>query len=313
MSGERLTVSIALAVNAAIAFLKGWVGLMTGSSAMLAEAAHSIGDTTNQGFLLVSLSLADREPDEAHPFGYGKERFLWAFMASIFMFTAGAIFSFARGFYVLLVGPVHLGLLGSGDGSERFWLLYAILGFALVTEGSSLARALQQTIPRARERGMGLLEFVRWSKEPTTKSVVYEDSVAVVGVVIAFAGVALHELTGSDSWDSIAAILIGGLLMAVAVGLFRDTKGLVIGEGARPEEHEQLRRTITRHPEVRDVLDLRTMYLGPQTMLVAARIDLDDGVEGGAVEQLSDRIDGELRDAVPAVKQVFLDATPGRA
>ena len=308
MRGERLTVTIALAVNAVIALLKGWVGLMSGSSAMLAEAAHSIADTTNQGFLLVSLSLAEREPDEQHPFGYGKERFLWSFMASLFMFTAGAIFSFARGFYVLFVGHIHF--LVSGSGGERYWLLYAILGFALLAEGTSLVRALTQTIPEARARGLGLLEYVRVSKEPTTKSVVYEDSVAVTGVVIALVGVALHELTGNDAWDAIAAILIGALLMAVAIGLFRDTKGLVIGESARQEERDELRAAIERHDEVVEVLDLRTMYLGPSTMLVAARIDLADDVSGGQIERLSDAIDAELRERVETVEQVFLDATP---
>ncbi len=313
MKGERLTVWVAFAANLAIAVLKGFAGIFTGSSATLAEAAHSVADTTNQGFLLVSLSLGRREPDEAHPFGYGRERFLWAFVASMFMFLAGAIFSFARGFYGLVAGPVHLGILGGGGSGERFWLLYAILGFALAAESTSLARAVRRTLPQAREQGLGLLAFVRQSKEPTTKTVVYEDSVAVAGVLIAFAGVGLHHWTGSDRAEAAAAVLIGALLMGVAVGLFRDTKGLLIGEAARPEERERVRSIITAEDAVADVLDLRTMYLGPKTMLVAARVDLENGVGADEIERIADRIDGRLRDELPDVKQVFLDPTPGKS
>jgi cation diffusion facilitator family transporter len=305
MRGERLTVWIALVVNASIAVLKGLVGAVTGSSAALAEAAHSVADTTNQGLLRLSLSLGERPPDESHPFGYGKERFLWSLIASLCIFVAGAIFSFARGLYSILVGEA--------GGEERFWMLYAVLGYALVAESISWIRALQQTLPQARSAGLGLVAFSRQSSDPTTKTVLYEDSAAVLGVVIAFVGVGLHQLTHHPLADNVAAMVDGVLLMGVGIGLFRDTKGLVIGEAASEDERLRIRTAIEQHDEVLDLLDLRTMYVGPRTLIVAARIDLRDDVDAGTIERLSDQIDDELREAVPSVEQVFLDATPRRS
>ena len=299
---ERLTVLVALAVNVSIAVLKGWVGIATGSSATLAEAAHSVADTTNQALLLLSLSLGRRPPDEQHPFGYGKERFLWSLIASLFMFAAGAIFSFARGLYSILAG--------GGESGGEFWPLYAVLGYALVAETISWARALTQTLPEARRRGMNVIRFSRQSSDPTTKAVLYEDSVAVLGVVIALVGVAVHQLTGDPLAENVAAMLVGVLLMGIGVGLFRDTKGLVIGEAAPEDERRRIRATIEGHPEVLGVIDLRTMYMGPRMLIVAARVDLRDDVEAAVIERLSDMIDGELRAAVSSVRQVFLDATP---
>lgn len=304
MRGERLTVWIAFAVNASIAVLKAWVGVVTGSSAALAEAAHSVADTTNQGLLRISLSLGERPPDESHPFGYGKERFLWSLIASLFMFAAGAIFSFARGLYSI-VG-------GDSGGGGRFWLLYAVLGYALVAEVVSWIRALRQTLPEARDHGLGVVAFSRQSTDPTTKAVLYEDSAAVLGVLIAFVGVALHQLTHDPLADNVAAMVDGVLLMAVGVALFRDTKGLVIGEAAPARERARIRETIERHDEVLELVDLRTMYVGPGMLVVAARLDLRDDVDAGTIERLSDDIDCELRDVLPAVEQVFLDATPRR-
>ena len=149
--GERLTVWMAFAVNASIAVLKGFAGALTGSSATLAEAAHSVADTANQGLLRLSLSLAEQPPDEEHPFGYGKERFLWSLIASLFIFAAGAIFSFARGLYSIVAGR--------SGGKELFWFLYVVLGYALVAETISWIRALRQTLPEARKRGLGFVAF----------------------------------------------------------------------------------------------------------------------------------------------------------
>jgi cation diffusion facilitator family transporter len=302
MRGERLTVWIAIAVNASIALLKGVIGVATGSSATLAEAAHSVADTTNQGLLRVSLTLGERPADEQHPFGYGKERFLWSLIASLFMFTAGAVFSVGRGLYSILAG--------GGSESGSFWMIYAVLGYALVAESVSWLRALRQTLPEARTRRLGLVAFSRQSTDPTTKAVLYEDSAAVLGVVIAFVGVALHEVTGSSLPDNVAAILVGLLLMAVGVALFRDTKGLVIGEAAPEPERETIRAAIEAHDEVERVVDLRTMYTGPGSLMVAVRLDLRDDLDSATIERLSDDIDRELRRAVGSVRDVFLDPTP---
>jgi cation diffusion facilitator family transporter len=305
MQGERRTVLIALAANGVIAVAKGIGGVLTGSSAMLAETAHSIADTVDQVLLLVSLRLGERQPDEEHPFGYGKDRFFWTFLVAVVIFLAGAIFSIGDGVTRLLGRDV----LGSGGGG-RVWINFVVLGVAFVSESTSLARAWRQTREAARDAGYGLVQYVRISKEPTTKMVLSEDLVAVTGVVVAFVGVLLQEVTGNQRWDAGAAVLIGLLLVYVAFALGRDIRGLLLGEAARPDQREALLRTLAETEEVDDVVELLTMYVGPKSLLVAARIDLAEGLDSGRVEELSDELDRKLRDADDDVDQVFLDATP---
>jgi cation diffusion facilitator family transporter len=299
---SRKTVLAALAANLAIAIAKAAAGLLGHSAAMLAEAAHSVADTMNQVFLLVSLSLGDRKPDETHPFGYGKERFFWALLAAVFIFVSGAVFSLFEGLRTLL---------GARLGQETAFLIsYLVLGFSLVAEGSSLLRAIAQVRAEARAAGKPLSLHLRHSNDPTVRTVLYEDSAAVTGVVLALVGVGLHNLTGDRVWEGAASIGIGVLLAWVAYTLGRNTKHLLIGEAARADQRELLRGVILRHPGVEAVLELLTMYLGPTTMLVAVRLDLRDDLTARDVEQLSNQIDRELRQADQDVSQVFLDATP---
>jgi cation diffusion facilitator family transporter len=301
-SESRKTILAALAANLAIAIAKAVAGLLGHSAAMLAEAAHSVADTMNQVFLLVSLSLGERKPDETHPFGYGKERFFWALLAAVFIFVSGAIFSLFEGLRTLL---------GSGLGEETAFLIsYLVLGFSLVAEGSSLLRAIAQVRGEARQARKPLRRYLRDSNDPTVRTVLFEDSAAVTGVVLALVGVGLHNLTGDRVWEGMASIAIGLLLVWVAYTLGRDTKHLLIGEAARSEQRELLRQVIARHPEVEAVLELLTMYIGPTNLLVAVRLDLRDDLNAREVEELSNQIDGELREADSDVAQVFLDATP---
>ena len=302
-SESRKTVLVALAANTGIAVAKLAAGLIGGSSAMLAEAAHSIADTTNQLFLLGSLRFAEREADEQHPFGYGKERFVWTFMAAIFIFVGGGLFSVYEGVSKLLHG---------GGEETRFGLTYAVLVIALVLEGASLVRALRQTRSDAERSRRPIPRYVRTSRDPTTKTVVFEDSAAVIGVVLALIGVGLHQLTGSPAPDAIAAICIGVLLGVVAVGLWRDTRGLLIGEAALPEERQVLLDVLCRNPEVDHVVELLTMAMGPDSLLVAVRLDLADGLDSDDIEQLAGRLEREMREALPATKHVFIDPTHRR-
>jgi cation diffusion facilitator family transporter len=300
-SESKKTVLAALFANLAIAAAKTVAGLLGGSAAMLAEAAHSFADTMNQVFLLVSLSLGDREPDEDHPFGYGKERFFWALLAAVFIFVSGALFSLWQGVHGLL----------SGETVEGGYLLtYAVLVFALVAEGTSWWRAAHQVRSEAATAGKPVRVYVQQSNDPTVKTVLFEDSAAVAGVLLALVGVGLHQLTGMAFFDAGASILIGVLLAYIAYRLGRDTKGLLIGEAARPEQREALHRTILAHPEVEAVLELLTMHLGPTSLLVAVRLDLRDGLSSQQVEAVSTRIEAELAEVVPEVTQVFLDPTP---
>ena len=300
----RKTVGIALAANAAITVAKLLGGLASGSSAMLAEAAHSLADTTNQGFLLVSIRLGQRDPSPARPFGHGQERFLWTFMAAVGMFLAGATFAVGYGARELIAG-------GGEEGG--FAIAYLVLGVSFVAEAISWVRALRQTRSEAREAGLPPLRYARESRDPNAKMVLFEDTAALAGVALATFGVALHQLTGSVAWDASASIVIGLLLVSVAIFMGRDAKHLLIGASARPEEQEEIERTIESFDEIDDVVQLLTMVLGPNALLVAARVDLRDELDSGRIEEVSSQIDRRLKEAVPDVTEVFLDATPARS
>jgi cation diffusion facilitator family transporter len=300
----RRTVIIALGANASIAVAKIVAGVASGSSAMLAEAAHSIADTMNQVFLLFSLALGERPPDAEHPFGHGKERFFWAFLAAVGIFVAGAGFSLYEGLHRIFGPPAEHGSFG---------IVYAVLGFSLLADGASLVRAWRQTRREASERRQPYRSYVRASRDPTTKTVLFEDSGAVIGVGLAFAGVAMFQATGNQVYDGLASVSIGVLLAVIAVALGRDTKNLLIGEAATPEERKAITEVIEANRGVDRVLELLTMALSPDRLLVAARVDLADGLSADEIERASSEIDRELRERIPTVWQVFLDATPPRS
>jgi len=299
-AATRRTVHVAMASNAIIAVAKLAAGLMTGSSAMLAETAHSLADTANQAFLRMSISLGAEQPTPDHPFGHGQERFLWTLMAAVGMFLAGAAFAVGYGVYELL----HPGEGGS------YLLAYVVLVIAFFTEGTSWLRARKQTNAEAREADRPPLDYVRTARDPNVKMVLYEDTAALAGIFIAAAGLALHQLTGSSAWDAGASVLIGVMLMVVALFIARDSRHLLVGAAAKPEEREAIERVIAQHPGITKVHELLTLVLGPRALLVAARVDLSDDLEGDDVENLSDAIDEQIREVVPDVKEVFLDATP---
>jgi cation diffusion facilitator family transporter len=300
VAGEsRKTVLVAVTANATIATVKSVAGAVSGSSALLAEAAHSVADTTNQLLLLVSIGRGEREPDEEHPFGYGKERFFWTLLAAVLIFLAGAVFSIGEGVLRLL----------RPTAKESFALAMGTIVFAFVAEGISFVRAIRQVRSEAHEAGVPLLKYVRQSKDPTVKAVLSEDATDLVGLAFAAAGIGLQALTGQQAWDSGAAILVGCLLVFVAYQLGRDTKGLLLGEAAPQAERERLREAIERHREISGVRELLTMYVGPESLLVAARVDFEDDLRACEVERVAAAVERDLREAVPAVTQVFLDPT----
>jgi cation diffusion facilitator family transporter len=279
-------------------------GLLGGSSAMLAEGAHSVADTTNQVFLLASLRLSRRPADDTHPFGYGKERFFWSLLAAVGIFVSGAVFSIYEGVHSLL----------SGRGEETGYLLsYLVLGVSFVAEGVSWLRAVRQLRGEARQRERGLLEHVRLSSDPTVKTVFSEDTAALIGLALAAAGLLLHQLTGDAFWDAGAAVAIGVLLAVVAYVLGRDTKELLIGEAAPEPARRALRDALAAEEDVDAVIELRTMLVGPTSLLVAARIDMDDRLDAAGVEDGTDRIADRLRARFPEIGEVYLDVTSRRA
>ncbi len=301
-SSGRQTILFALAANAAIAIAKLAGGLIGGSSALLAEAVHSFADTVNQVLLLVSLKLGANPADADHPFGHGKERFFWAFVVSVSIFVGGGLLSIREGI---------LSLVGE-HGEVAFKLTLGVLLFSLVAEGIALFRAIRHLRHEAEADGKPFFAFVRETKDPTPKVVLFEDSAAVVGVLIALTGVTLAHVTGNHLWDGGAAVAIGVLLVVTGFELGRDTKGLLIGESAAPDERRALREAIESHPQVAELIELLTMHVGPKAILVAARIHFAGGIDSGELERLADELTRRMRERVPEVTQVFLDPTPAR-
>lgn len=301
---SRRTVLVALGANLAIALAKTAAGLGTMSGAMLSEAAHSWADTTNQVFLLFALRRAGRPADPTHPFGYGKERFFWSLLAAVGIFVTGGLFSLYQGVSGLLHG-------GRTPTAQEFAISYLVLAVALVLESISLARALRQLRGEAAVKSRGLLEHLRRSSDPTVKTVASEDSAAVTGLVLAAAGLGLHQLTGSEVPDALASLAIGLVLMWVAYALGRDTKDLLIGESVDPELRLDVISALHGYPGVLGVLEVLTMQLGPDQALVAAKLDFDDAMPAGDVEQLCARIERELREQHPSLLHIYLSAYRG--
>jgi cation diffusion facilitator family transporter len=296
---SRRTVLIALAANSVVALTKLAGGLISGSAAMLAEAAHSLADTSNQGFLLVSIALSSREPTPEQPFGFGRVRFLWTFIAAVAMFLAGALFAIGYGVIELI----------SGESSTGYAAAYVTLAIAFLAEGSSWVRALRQTRGEASAAKLSLLRYVRESRDPNVKMVLFEDTAALVGLAIALAGILADQLTGSSVFDPAASIGVGLLLIVVAGWMAHDTSELLIGAAARPEERAALARELEHCEQIENVLELLTMVLGPNSLLVAARVDFAAGLRDTEIERASTEVDRRLREAVPDVTEVFLDAT----
>ncbi len=298
-SESKRTVLVAFAANLAIAVAKLAAGVVSGSSSMMAEAAHSFADTLNQVFLLTSLRVATRPADREHPFGYGKAQFFWSLLAAVGIFVAGSIYSIYEGVHTLRHGSESQGIL----------LPYVVLGVAFLAEGVSWLRALQQMRGEAQAEDRGLRMHIRASKDPTVKTVLAEDSAALIGILLAVVGIGLHHLTGNAAWDGWAAIAIGVLLAVVAFVLGRDNSDLLIGESAEPALVVDVHDRLLAYDEVTSVVELMTMHLGPESVLLAVRLDLDDALTAAEVEEFSGRADDELRSAHPEINQVFLDPT----
>jgi cation diffusion facilitator family transporter len=298
-SGEtRRTVIIAGAANVFVGVIKLAAGLLTGSSAMLAEAAHSAADTLNQAFLLTSVHRGKRPADPSHPFGYGQERYFWSLLAAFGIFVAGGGFSIFEG--ILALGH---------EGSGNLLIAYIALALAGVAEGTSLIRAYSQMRAEARRDRTGIVEHVQRSPDTTVKAALFEDIAAMIGLVLAAAGLVLRQLTGSGVWDAAASMAIGVLLIVVAVKLGIDSRDLLIGRAADPEEQQTIREEIEQTPGVDALIELLTMQLGPDHLLVAARVDFSGDINADEAEDLASRIDRQLAERLSVTSHVFIDPT----
>lgn len=295
------TVLLAGAANLSIAVAKGIAGLLSGSTAMLAEAAHSVADTLNQAFLLTALKRSRRPADDQHPFGYGLERYFWSLLAAVGIFVLGAGFSIAEGIRAVL----------NPEPVEELAVAYGVLVISFVFEGISWLKAVRQVRREAEAKGVPALEHLRESAEPAVKTVAFEDSAALIGLVIAAAGLTLSAVTGEEFFDGAASIAIGALLVVVAWALGSENKAMLIGQALPEHVEERIRETIASTPGVDGVVELLSLRLAPDQVLVVARVDLDDSDTTGAeVEHLAEVIDQRVRQEFPIVRHLFLDPTP---
>lgn len=295
------TVLVALGANLAIAVAKGVAAVITGSASMAAETAHSVADTANQLFLLTAIRKSRRPADREHPLGYGRTRYFWALLAAGSIFVTGALYSGFEGIKALTSESHEL---------ERPLVSYIVLAVAFVLEGTSLLKALKQVRGEARAHQQSLARFLRLSDDPTATTVVFEDSAALLGLLLAGAGTALHEITGSGIYDGIASLLIALLLALVAVRLGRSNMRLLSGVQADPRLMRSIIAELGDQPEVEAVVDLLTIQLGTDEVLVCARLDLADSLTAAQVERAMVRMGNSIREHFPDVVEVFLEPVP---
>lgn len=297
-----LAVLGALFANGLITILKFGAALITGSSGMMAEALHSFADTTNQVFLLLGLRFYKRPASEKHPFGYGKERFFWSFIAAIFIFGVGATYAIYEG----------VAKLREPHAPENLKWAYWVLGISFVLESGSIALALYQEIKEAHHENLTFFAYLRESKDPTAKTVLFEDSAALIGIVIAAAGIYLteHHTGPGDGayWDGLASIVIGLVLAVVAFALARISRGLLLGEAATQKSVRAITEAIESHANVVKVVELLTMHLGPKQILINAHVNLRDDLVTEEIVTTIEEVESLIKRAEPKVEMIFLEA-----
>lgn len=296
-----LAVLGALFANGLIAILKLVAALITGSSGMMAEAFHSVADTTNQVFLLLGLRFYKRPASDKHPFGYGKERFFWSFIAAIFIFGVGATYAIYEGINKLAHphAPTNLG-----------WA-YSVLAISFVLEMGSIGLAIYQEVKEAHHEGLSFVDYLRESKDPTAKTVLFEDSAALIGIVIAAAGILLTDFQVGGAagayWDGVASIIIGLVLAVVAFVLARSSRGLLLGEAANPKVLAAIKQAIEEHPNVERVCELLTMHLAPKQILINANIRLRPELRTDEIVKSVEEIEERIKSAERKVEMIFLE------
>jgi cation diffusion facilitator family transporter len=294
-------VIIAGVSNLLVALAKIVGGVISGSAAMQAEAAHSVADTVTEVLLYQANRRGRRAPDERHPFGHGRETFFWAFLAALATFTAGAMFSFVRGIDTLVNGESRD--VGSLPVS------YGVLVFAAIAEGGSLWRANHQVGEIAAGVGLSPRQYLRITSDTPLKAVVFEDRAALAGLVLAGAGFTLWQVTGHAEWDGVASIAIGVVLAVVAVSLTRTNLSLLVGQRVAPQLHADLQAEVESLDGVEAAPLFIVVVLGPGELLVAAKISFADNSSTADIERVADEAEKRLRARFPGVRYVFLDPT----
>jgi cation diffusion facilitator family transporter len=300
-SGTR-TVIAALAANLGIAVTKLLAALLSGSTAMLAEAVHSVADSGNEVLLLIGGKRAAKEATPQHPFGYGRERYLYAFIVSIVLFSLGGLFALYEGLHkVQHPEPI----------TSWRWLPIAVLVVSLVLEGLSFRVATRESNPL--RAGASWVTFIRRSREPELPVVLLEDSAALVGLTLALAGVALTLVTGNGVYDGVGSLLIGALLVTVAVILATETKSLLIGESATGEHERAIEKAIVDRTTIERIIHMKTLHLGPDELLVAVKVGVPAGSTAEQIATAIDAAEVRIRTAVPIARVIYVEPDIYRA
>jgi cation diffusion facilitator family transporter len=293
--GSRRAIVAALVANLGIALAKFVAFAFTGAASMLAEAVHSVADTGNQALLILGGARARRAPTQEHPFGYGRERYFWGFVVALVLFSLGAVFAIAEGVEKLL-HPHEI--------ESPIWAV-GVLALAIALETGSFLTARREA---NRVRGsQSWRAFIRHAKSPELPVVLLEDLGALVGLVFALAGIGLAVATGESRYDALGSVAIGGLLGLIALVLAVEMKSLLIGEAATPADVAAIREAMESSPHVARVIHLRTLHLGPEELLVAAKLAIDPRLDFAAVAILIDETERRVRARVPASRLIFLE------
>ena len=293
--GSRKAIIAAFFANLGIAAAKFVGFLLTGSAGLLAEAGHSVADTGNQGLLMLGSKRGTRPADRAHPFGYGPERYFWSFVVALVLFSMGGLFALYEG--ISKVQHPH--------EIEGAFIAYAILGLSIALETYSLRTAIKEA--NHIRNGRSWWNFIRSAKAPELPVVLLEDVGAETGLLFALFGLTMAEITGNARWDAVGSIAIGLLLVVIAIILAAEMKGLLIGESASDEDLGAIQTALTDSPQVNGLIHLRTMHLGPDELLVAAKIDFDHSLTMAGLAAAIDDTESRLRAAVPTAKTVYIE------
>lgn len=300
-TGSKKVIYAALVGNALIALTKFIAAAITGSAAMMAEGVHSVVDTGNQVLLLLGLSRANRPADEQHPFGYGKEIYFWSFVVAILLFSLGSGISIYEGVHRLL----------KPEPLNYVYVNYVVLAFALIFEGAAFSFALREF---NRSRGsMGVIEAVKRGKDPNLFVVLFEDSAAMLGLLVAALGVFLGHMTGNPVFDGGASIVIGVILAVTAIWLAIETKGLLIGEGARRAVVQGIRKRVAASPIAAGVNEVLTLHMGPDYVLANISIVFRRDASAEEIQREIAVLDAQIKSEFDEVKRVFIEGEAAKA
>ncbi|WP_063131211.1 cation diffusion facilitator family transporter [Nocardia fusca] len=293
--GSKRAILAALSANAGIAVAKFVGAAITGSASMLAEGVHSVADTANQGLLLFGQNRAEQQADELHQFGYGRSRYFYSFVVALVLFTLGSVYALYEGVHKVqhpeeLSSPI---------------VAVVILVVAIALETYSFRTAVKESAPLKGQASWW--QFIRNSRSPELPVVLLEDAGALIGLILALGGVGLTMVTGDPVWDGVGTLAIGGLLGVIAIVLIIEMQSLLIGEGATPAEDRAIRENLVDGTTIDRLIHIKTQYLGPEELLVAAKVAVTPGLDIAEIAAGIDAAETRVRAAVPAARIIYLE------